>query len=295
MNYNDVIPSFYTPQPADEIPYDDGGAWNNDTLRMGEVKRIISPSDVDSRSKLFFEYDVLVAHQENGTAINKIYHNCILYNTLAGLADYCTYTLRKADNQDSVFQDVGSRVLLLCMDGNPGRGVIIGGIRFPEKKDTKKGHFFEWEFNGVHFEVNDDGSFSVTNKGKTNAKGEADSKRNKDGSGTTVKVEANGNFSVTSPNGKQKITIDHKSNKMEIEADLSLVVKAKTVTLDAAQINLGGGGGLQPSVKGSELAKILAQLCSVIGPTLPSPTQKAQIAKLIPKIPSILSKSVKGG
>jgi phage baseplate assembly protein gpV len=294
MNNNDVVPSFYDTSPVFGRTLDDGDAWTNDQFRQGEVKRIISPKDEDSRSKLFNEYDVMVTHRGNGTAINKLYHNCLLINPFGGLADRCHYTLRESDvDLEDALPGLGSRVTILCLDGNETQTFIIGGIRSElDEDDPKKGHHLLFEFNGVLFEINDDGSWSITNKGKTDIKGEADDKRDTKGAGTKVKVEANGNFVVTTPNS-QTIKVDNKANTIDIESATKINVKASQVDLDASRVNLGSAATFS-NVLGEPLMAVLTQIITQVAPTLPTPWQQAALLAVVPQISTILSSTVKG-
>jgi phage baseplate assembly protein gpV len=291
---NDIIPAFYSLAPAI------GGtvsinAWGNNQLRQGEVKRVISPNDKDSLSKMFYEYDVLVAHRVNQGVINKLYHNCYLINSFAGLADKSYFTLRASDIQDgSAKGGNGSRVLLLCLDGNENQAFIVGGMKSPKDPDKgeAKGHHLLFEFNGVLFEINDDGSWAITNKGKTDIKGEADDKRDTKGAGTKVKVEANGNFVVTTPNS-QTIKVDNKANTIDIESATKINVKASQVDLDASRVNLGSAATFS-NVLGEPLMAVLTQIITQVAPTLPTPWQQAALLAVVPQISTILSSTVKG-
>lgn len=286
MDHNDVIPSFYSVTSVAGPLFDDGGAWSNDQFRQGEVKRIILPNEEESRSKLFNEYDVMVTHRGNGTAVSKLYHNCLLINPFGGLADRCHYTLRQSDvDVENPLPGLGSRVAILCLDGNETQSFIIGGLRSEfDKDDSAKGHHLLFEFNGVLFEINDDGSWSITNKGKTDIQGEADDKRDTAGSGTKVQVEANGNFVVTTPNN-QTVKVDNKANTINVESS--------TVNIKAQRVNLGAVPAFS-NVKGEPLAAVLSQIITMVAPTLPTPYQQAALLAVIPQISTILSTTVKG-
>jgi phage baseplate assembly protein gpV len=256
-----VIPSFYDTRDVGELPRWDGGAFSNFLLRPGEVKRLIYPDDPSSRSRRFIEYDVYVQHRENDTAVSKLYHNCFLVNPLAGFADKAVWTLR-ADNRQNVKEyatpGLGSKVTVMCLNGEHAQALIVGGIR--DSKDTDvarkaKGHHAEFEFNGVNLSCNDDGSWTLVNKGKTAADGTADEKRDKDGAGTTVKVEANGNFEVSTAKG-QRFLIDHKAGTIRIEAD-------KTFTVVADRINHGNNAD-EHAVLGDQLKKVLETMIDLI-------------------------------
>lgn len=289
----DIVPSFYGLGSVLGQGFSDGGAWNNDQFRAGEIKRAIPPSDEDSRSKLFWEYDVLVTHRENGTAVSKIYHNCLSTNLFGGLADKFHYTLRTADgDQEDATPGTGPRVTILCLDGNEVQGIIVNGLRSEaDKDDESKGHHLVFEFNGVLFEINDDGSWTLTNKGKTNLLGGADQNRNEEGSGTQVKVEANGNFQVTTPKG-QSVKIDNINNSITIDSDSKVTINTAKAVLNASQVDIGAAPTFS-NVLGEPLAAVLSLICTTVGPTLPTLPQRAAIATAASQLSTILSSSVK--
>ena len=254
----DVISSIFD-QSGIGAPFFSGGAYSNFIFRQGEVLEIIYPDSPKSVSKTFTEYNVLVAHYENEVIGHKLYHNCRLINSLAGGADRCTWTLRASTKpvEDYKSSD-GSKVLVLCVEGSYNRAIIVGGI-LDERcgGDNKQdGHHFNWEFNGVNFKVNDDGSWDITNKGKNTNLGNPDPKADQNGIGTTVKVEANGNFIVSSPKNNQSVVIDNTNNTITINGD-------QDVTIDGSSIHLGKNADEQ-SVLGNQLVGILQELIQAI-------------------------------
>ena len=254
----DVISSIFD-QSGIGAPFFSGGAYSNFIFRQGEVFEIIYPDSPKSVSKTFTEYNVLVAHYENEVIGHKLYHNCRLINPLAGGADKCTWTLRASTKtvEDYKSSD-GSKVLVLCVEGSYNRAVIVGGI-LDERcggDSEKDGHHLNWNFNGVNFKVNDDGSWEIVNTGKNTNLGSLDGSVDKDGIGTTVKVEANGNFSVTSAKKSQSITIDNANDTITIQGDSDVIVDGKT-------IHLGTNAG-QQAVLGNQLVEILQELITAI-------------------------------
>lgn len=294
MNHSDVIPSIYSTTSIGKGTGLYGGQmWSNEMFRSGEVIRQISPDDDDSRSKLFYEYDVLVSHYENEAFTTKIYRNCFLINNLAGLADKSHFTLRPSDSANPAVPGNGSKVLLLCLDGNETQAFILGGIQAEaDPDDVSKGHNYYWEFNGAVFEVNDDGSWSITNNGKTNIKGEADDNRNADGSGTKVTVEANGNFTIETPKG-QSIVLDNTSNTITINSGSQITIKASQATIDADQISLGSQAS-SPYVKGEVLMSILGQAFSAIGSGLTNDISALALSTAASQLGTALSGSIMG-
>jgi hypothetical protein len=271
-------------------PMDD--QFGNNILRNGEVKRIIYPEDPTSRTKKFVEYDVLVAHRANGTAVTKMYSNCLHINSLSSLADYSYQTLRvdkpkpgaTADEDSSMIENrLGSKVLVLCINGASSEPVIIGGIRDDSQSDVgrkDRGVHMDWEFNGVHVSIADDGSYSVEYKGPTTTRGELDPDRGKDEStGTKVSVSANGTFKVATKSDKQSVVIDHSAGTITVTGD-------KDLTLKADKIHIGGGAD-EHAVLGDTLVDLMGNLIDLMvteqhptavgpsGPPLNAPAYKA--------------------
>lgn len=282
-----------------------GGALpsGNVRLRFGEVKREILPTSKESYSKKYREYEVLVQHYEGGGVTHRVYHNCMVLNSLCGLGDHSDTALRISDKEDFQLGN-GSRVFLLCVEGNDARAVIIGGPQ--QRLDKSVGIHKEVEFNGVNFQVNDDGSWTLLNKGKTNNDGSMHDKADEDGAGTQVRVESNGNFSINTQNGKCAISVNHKSGTIDIQANDNFTIKtsqafieADSLTVDASTTNINsssvgvGANATSPAVLGDRLAAILAQVFGTIGPTLPTPPQQAAVAAGAAQLATILSSSVR--
>ena len=294
MNHSDIIPSIYSTREVGKSKgLYVGQMWSNEMFRSGEVIRKVDPTSQDSRSKLFYEYDVLVSHYENEAFTTKIYRNCFLINSLAGLADKSHFTLRASDSNDPAIPGNGSKVLVLCLDGNETQTFIVGGIQAEaDPDDVDKGHHFYWEFNGVVLEVNDDGSWSITNNGKTNIKGEADKDRDTDGSGTKVSVEANGNFTIQTPKG-QVIKLDNTDGSITISSDQQVTIKTNQATIDAKQISLGGQA-TSPYVKGDILVGILTQAFTAIGSGLTNGVSASALAAASTQLETALSANITG-
>jgi hypothetical protein len=301
----DVIPSFYTQEMIGRAELNGLLPSSNVQLRFGEVKKEILPSNSKSHSKRYREYEVLVEHFEGGSATHRMYHNCMVLNNLGGLGDRSNCSLRESDKKD--FQlGTGSKVFLLCVEGNDARAVIIGGPQ--QYTDISKGAHYEFEFNGVNFQINNDGSWTLQNKGKTDAKGNLDKAADKDGAGTVVKVEANGNFSVTTKDNKNTVSINHKSGEIIIDASDNVKINTKNTQIvsdsteiksDSVNVNSHnvkvGANAMQPAVLGQALVTVLTQAFGVIAPTLPTPPQQAALAGASAQLMTILSQSVKIG
>lgn len=240
----ETIPSFYklsTPG-VDDSHYN--GMFSNNMLRLGEVQEILYPDDKLNRSKKFIEYNVLVYNYENGTFNSIVYHNCMEINSFAGLADKMSFTLRaddtvsKAKKSSFVSSGLGSKVLVLCLNGARDQGVIIGGVRDDkdetEKSPKEKGHNLHFNFNGIDLAINKDGELILQYQGKTEADGKINKDVDKNAVGTTLTIHKNGNFVVSTKDNKQTVTINHEKKTIDIVADSAYTVKAKDVNVAAS-------------------------------------------------------------
>ena len=227
----DIIPSFYSQRKIGSSSSQESSS--NYVLRTGEILDIIYPDDTRSVSKRFIEYNVFVEHKENNTGHGRLYHNCYQMSPLGGLADKSLWTLRIDPNNVTAQKNnlgksgVGSKALVLCIDGSYASAVILGGIRNDQDKDDETirknlGHHGFFIFNGVKFQVNDDGSCQLSYQGKTKADGKWDnSVKNvtEDSLGTNIKIEANGNVSVSTNGDKEQILVDHVKGKITVKSD----------------------------------------------------------------------------
>jgi hypothetical protein len=275
----------------------DGEAFANNFLRFGEVKRIIKPSDKNSRSKKFYEYDVLVQHRENDTADGRWYYACICANDLGGFADKTEKTLRIDDtsgqtSEPTLTKGFGSKVLILCINGAQNEAIIVSGLRDDTDSDNEAlGFHYTFQFNGCSVRVEDDGSYAILVEGRTRADGKPSDDR-VDGGGSSIRIDANGNVIVSTSQNKQTVTVDNQSGTITVNADKDLV-------LEGSQIHVGDGA-TEPAVLGNQLASLLTQilgLCASIAGGLPSPQQalalSLQANVLAQTVQPILSQTVK--
>lgn len=180
LNDGTIVPSFLGVKDTATYP-DSTEAFGNNVLRIGEVLEIIYPNEKRSVSKKFNEYVVNVQHMTAGVSTSTIYPHCFLASTFGGVADRLHYTLRtqkKAGAPSDTGLGLGSKVLVLCINGETNNAVIIGGIREGDKHDKDDGHHLYFEFNGVQVAIQDNGNFVLQMNGPT----EADGTPKKDGS-----------------------------------------------------------------------------------------------------------------
>ena len=291
----DVIPGIYGKARLGKRPYFDGHLFANTKLRKGEVMAVIPQSSKRSVSKFLYEYDVLVPQYESGTVGTRLYRNCILMNPVAGGGDHSAWKLRASTKPlTEAGKTDGSRVLILCVEGSNNQAVILGGLRDERSggDDEELGHHYEFEFNGVNFQVNDDGSWICQQNGKTDNLGEAHKDRNK-GAGTSVEVKADGTYIVSTKDKKQSITVDNSNNTITIDGDSKIIVNGSKIEL--------GTGASDPAVLGRELVSIMKEIlnaCATMtmfsiagppGPLTSPPINASQFAAISARLDNILS------
>lgn len=266
----DIVPSFYDLRHAGDVPASDFSDW---VLRHGEIVRVIYPDDPRSRSRRLIEYDVDAEVRDQGVPVVVRYHNCVVANPLAGFADKLVMTLRvdprNKNSADPIIDGFGSKVLILCINGEQPAAVIVSGIR--DTRDTSdisrkaRGHHLEWVFNGAKFEVLDSGAWRLTYGGKTTASGDRDLSRDP-GAGTVVEVKKDGTFEVKTTSGV-RITVDNSG----------------TVTLQGGQVKLGAAA-TQPLLMGTVWLGLMTELLTVLSTLAVAPSPLGVITVIPPHV-----------
>lgn len=212
---------------------DPSSTFDTYCLMVGEVKEIIYPTDNNSLSKTVIEYRVDVqTSSSNGPPTMTTYPHCVIANMFGGAADKFVYTLRadpRADPENILTS--GSKVLLLCANGDQSRAYIVGGVRDDKVVDSKEdGHCLTWEFNGVNINVNKDGELRVLVKGPTDAKGAVTEGGLENG--TTIQVSKDGNIKLSTAEDKHTILVDNTNQKIDIKT-------TGTVNIESSATNIG--------------------------------------------------------
>lgn len=216
--------------------------FGNSALKMGVVLEILEKGSDDNRLNLGPEYHVMAIEQDKANGINtSIYKNCLAFDSFGGIADYFQFKRRvpkdkkKVQDKGSSKNQTGTIVLLLCLDKNAEKAVILGQLGHPDK-DTilteEKGHHAEGEFNGVNWEVNKDGEFTITFNSATDGEG---TPSNDTAGGTFIKMDKDGSLEF-SDGETESIKIDKTSNKIDVKAkgDVSVTSQAN-INLTAKQ------------------------------------------------------------
>jgi len=267
---------------------------SNFALRQGEVVDVLYPDDPRNVSKKFIEYKVHVQHRDATGWVGIDYNNCFLMSTFGGIADKLRYTFRKStkqQNQDPAnTPSLGSKVIILCINGLQTNAVILGGIRDAQEqvKDTRAdGHNFFFEFNGLQMKIDDAGEFTVFMRGKTKADGTLDPSVTAGGS--SIAMTKDGNVTVATPGNSQLIRLNNTNNKIEINAsqELDLNVSGPSF-IKSTGLQVGAGTDAMPRFTTyrnaqanlhSALTSGLRQLAQAISTsTLNPPTAKTTFA-----------------
>ena len=198
-----IIPSFLGAKDTTRNPQATE-AFNNNALRIGEVLEIVRPTDSKSVSKKFNEYVVRVQHMSpSGAATSAIYPRCFLVSTFGGQADRLHYTLRTQRDEGSPAPSktglgLGSKVLVLCINGETNNAVIIGGIREGDNHDKNEGHHLRFNFNGINIAIKDTGELVIQMAGPTKADGRLVDSSSKT---TTISLTKDGVVSIDCETG----------------------------------------------------------------------------------------------
>lgn len=216
--------------------------FSNNSLRVGVILDITEIEDETNQSGIAPEYSVMTAEQnKQGSISNVEYKNCIRLNALGGVADYFFAKLRtpkdanKVKQTGSMKEQVGSIVLLLCLDSNSEKGIILGSLDHPEGKrlSKEKGHHMEGEFNGVNWQINNDGALTVTFRSATESDGVV---KDEVPGGSELKIEKDGSLEFNDKPTKEgegkgetvdyeKIRLDKTTKKLDIEAREDIGIK----------------------------------------------------------------------
>lgn len=258
-----VIPSYLAAVAMGERL--SANAFDNFVLRQGEVREIVYPDDKRSISKTVVEYSVVVQYRDgSGPATSVNYPNCVSLNLFGGGADKVRYTYRaqsKDPEKKKVISD-GSKVLVLCVNGELRRAIIVGGYnedKTAEKKDD--GHNYSWIFNGVSQVVNKDGEYTLKFIGKTKIDGTLDDNASKDNSGSMLFFDKDGGVKlVDGGKNEEGLIFSLKDNSaklfakktVEVDGPDGVTVKTdKSIDLVADKVHIGDTGTSEALVLGS--------------------------------------------
>jgi hypothetical protein len=259
-----VIPDYLS--DGNNNSYYAGSSMSSLRFVRGEVQEIIQPNDPRNVNKIVPEYSVWANLYENGTYTSRILPHVVACDLFgSGLSDTFTYTLRGANSttkdtagNKQIGDGLGSRVLMMAINGDRNNYVIISGIRSNKSTpdDPTLGHHLDFEFNGVSVNINNDGEFTLTYGGATKNDGTNRDDVDQSATGTTIQITKDGSLSVTDQDAKESIVIDRPRGNLNVTA-------SSGVAINAPQIKLGPAPN-SPAVIGTALVDILTQLISAI-------------------------------
>lgn len=204
--------------------------YQNYPLRAGIVVKRYEIDDKANVTKLAVEYDVMVVEQDANLGTTPIlYKNCLSADGLGAIADYFEKKIRKQKKFDKNTRGLdfsgqdGAIALLLCLDGAGEKGIIVGGLKHPDRKTklTGKDEILAAEYNGVQILINEDGSCNLTFKGATENDG---TPKDKSQGNTTVDIEKDGSLQIKNKGVTQR---NQKDGKFSLTTEDSTTVTAK--------------------------------------------------------------------
>lgn len=249
-------------------------SYRNTGLKAGLVSKSYAYNDPANQSGLCTEYDVITIEQfENKGSTSILYRNCIYSQGFGGLADFFEFNLRPKTFQTNkgsptfANQD-GAIVLIQCLDGVGDKAVVVGCLIHPDRTTniTSTAPQLAWEYNGVNFAINNDGSCSLTFKGATNSSGvPTDSSQGNtvfqiktDGSfefnHSTIDISAN-RSGILNINTKSDTNITVGGNTAITTTGVANIIAQGTTTIDGSTIKLGVNA-IESVIKGNTFAKL---------------------------------------
>jgi hypothetical protein len=264
INYRPILPSAIMKSVSSKSSSTGSYAkkmYNNPTIKEGLILAEVKPEDRLYNSGR--EYDVMTVEQRKTGGINSVtYKNCLALDSFGGIADYLQFTRRavkdRANTEESgaIKGHAGSTVLLMCLDGNSEKAIIVGAIAHPDKDKIltdEKEHHLEGEFNGMAWSVNKDGELTVTFKSKTDNDGKP---QDTTAGGSFAKMDKTG--SITLSDGEtETIKIDKpaKQIKLNAKSDINSTTTANFKVSSGALFNVQAGSDAIINAQGSAIYK----------------------------------------
>lgn len=201
MGDGSVIPANFNTTP---MPDAKAFLGNNLSLRAGAVIGIHYPDQEANISKQVIEYDVAIFQADHRGGVNiSTMRNCKVNNMFGAPNNNSTYTLVPGTKDgDGVYQK-SSIVTVLCVNGmsDVGGAVIVGGLSSPDgpKYTSEDGQFYDFNFNGINYNINKDGEWTVTFNSPIDVDGK---KKNEAAAGTIVKIDKEGRVKISDNEGQ---------------------------------------------------------------------------------------------
>lgn len=230
-------------------------------LRVGVVTDIYPPNHSRNVSKKFTEYSVDVFVMENAGTVKT--YPAVMSDMFASVSDIFTFTPRLTKKDpSSYYLTKGSTVVVLCVNADTQRALIIGG--YPNQnlpvasQEPDAGHHLFFEFNGLVVRINKDGEFLVQRKGATDENDDVISGY-EDGAGAQVAFLKDGTVTIKAGTSKN-ISI-----QMNPDGTINLNSEGNV------NINTGSKGGVvinngsQSMVLGDKLIAALQKFMAAVG------------------------------
>jgi hypothetical protein len=150
------------------------------------------------------EYDVAIAQYDPKSGVNiSTIRNCKVDNLFGSRNNNLTYTLVSGTQDDSDVYSNTSIVLILCINGvtDAGSAVIIGALANDKGPSYTKdnGQFYDFNFNGINYNINKDGEWTITFNSVLDDEGKP---TNKDAAGTAIKINKDGVITISDNEGQ---------------------------------------------------------------------------------------------
>jgi hypothetical protein len=204
--------------------------YSENNLRIGQVSNIYHTDSDQNYSKQYVEYEVTLFRTNANKTNTPVTVRCVTVDLFGSVADKMSFTPRKstAFSSGNAFSNVGSMVLVLCVDSDLHQGVIVGGYpnnNLPTLKQNL-GHHLSFEFNGVRFNIDKDGQVAVKRRGPTNDDGAVVSGQETNG-GATVLMTSDGSVSIQSGNGNEvKVDLDATNGSLNLTCTEGVVINS---------------------------------------------------------------------
>jgi hypothetical protein len=264
-----TLPSWVNGLETNERPQDsDSPFFANRSIYEGTVKEVIYPDNPqntteDGRKITQYRVNINKLSRTNSVQTSNNAPLCVSADAF-GSGDYIRNTYRADPGiSESGRYPLGARVLVCFLDGRYDSGVILGGLDnylSPPARNSSDGHYFEFQFNGTNFYVNNDGEAILNVNGATKADGDPSEARDSNNKGTTVSVLKDGTISVNSGSGSS-VVIDSVSGNITVNANNDVHVNASNIYL--------GEGASESLVLGDVLHKALSQFAEQFIAILP--------------------------
>ena len=232
---------------------------NDYCLRSGIVISSYDPDDDLNRNKKYIEYDVEVKYANSASGYASIiYPRCKISSLFGSIADYFRWVPRIDNTDVSTGTNIGSQVLLLCVNGNNRNDYIIGGMPNLNSNRVDKpfdDHSFDWEYNGVYVNINLDGEIGIYRKGATDNTGATTNAKDnistvlfdKDGKINIWYMWVDSNNNIQYPNGTFTnktpfISLDQQNNAITINGNTNVTATATgTFQIKSGKFKINSG------------------------------------------------------